>query len=638
MHLAMNDGVSTRTYHPHHDPPHHEAPRHETHRVESRPFRDPGPAHRHLAVAQPAHHVDEVHISQLARRLAEDAGISRPAPKHEEHQQAKMSLSSLWSEVKKVAHDVERSVEHDVSHAVEEARRNPPKEAPHEEKPAPSDSSSGSFWSKVAQSVGNAVHDAEHAAHEVTHDVGQAAHAVVDEAGNVAQAVEHGADRVEHAVAHEAHQVARDVEDVVHRTGHAVAHEARNVEHAVEREARHIGSQVEHVAHRIEHAAANEVHKVEHRVSEGVHVLRQEVIHAYQKTKHAVDRDIASVEHEARRIGHAVEHVAKTVAEHPGAVAMASLEVVGGAAETIGGAALGLVTSETVVGAVIGAAAVVDGASKTGAGIADLASVLNGKIDQVGTHNVLQNMAKQYGGTTGEVVYDTASLGLGFVGGGVSDAKQVAEVVASHGKTAVNIVKAGTKQLQDLTGLGNRWSPSLAFASDGGRVSQVANGIEDAGKDAHVVRATVGNEGQVTEQTSAPVKASEGVDKAGNVSRTPIQKHEVTTYQDFTDRSVVGDNLEGHEVWQHSNLKANGLATKRLSTNASKNNPVIALDKSEHQAINRTQKNIDVTHQTPEENIKTNAEFLRKVGVPKEVVEDITQKALNHARNLLRKE
>ena len=36
---------------------------------------------------------------------------------------------------------------------------------------------------------------------------------------------------------------------------------------------------------------------------------------------------------------------------------------------------------------------------------------------------------------------------------------------------------------------------------------------------------------------------------------TPIKENEVTTYQDFFDRSVIGDGLEGHEVLQNSWLK-----------------------------------------------------------------------------------
>ena len=37
-----------------------------------------------------------------------------------------------------------------------------------------------------------------------------------------------------------------------------------------------------------------------------------------------------------------------------------------------------------------------------------------------------------------------------------------------------------------------------------------------------------------------------------------VRAGELTTYQDFVDRSVVRDNLEGHELWQHANLNENG--------------------------------------------------------------------------------
>jgi hypothetical protein len=69
------------------------------------------------------------------------------------------------------------------------------------------------------------------------------------------------------------------------------------------------------------------------------------------------------------------------------------------------------------------------------------------------------------------------------------------------------------------------------------------------------------------------VKLAKGTGRS--VNKGPIQKNEVATYQDFVNRSVVGDNLEGHEVLQHANLKANGLATERLSTDASKNNQLL---------------------------------------------------------------
>ena len=115
----------------------------------------------------------------------------------------------------------------------------------------------------------------------------------------------------------------------------------------------------------------------------------------------------------------------------------------------------------------------------------------------------------------------------------------------------------------------------------------------------------------------------------------PIQQNEVTTYQDFNDRSVVGDNLEGHELWQHANLKANDLATNRLSTDASKNNPVIALDRDTHVQVNQAQRSIDAANQTPMENIEANTQILRdNPNVPNDQVDVLHDQAVQHANNL----
>lgn len=43
-------------------------------------------------------------------------------------------------------------------------------------------------------------------------------------------------------------------------------------------------------------------------------------------------------------------------------------------------------------------------------------------------------------------------------------------------------------------------------------------------------------------------------------------------------------------MWQNANLEANGIASGRLSTEASKDNPVIALDKATHQQVNAAQR------------------------------------------------
>ncbi|MDR3435273.1 RHS repeat-associated core domain-containing protein [Telmatospirillum sp.] len=123
------------------------------------------------------------------------------------------------------------------------------------------------------------------------------------------------------------------------------------------------------------------------------------------------------------------------------------------------------------------------------------------------------------------------------------------------------------------------------------------------------------------------------VDPLG-LTGAPIQAGEITTYQDFVDRSVVGDNLEGHELWQHANLKANDLATTRLSTPASQNNPVIALDRGVHQQVNSAQRVFDPTTQTPSENIRANADILRDKGAaPSSTIDQLERNAIEHSKS-----
>ena len=113
-----------------------------------------------------------------------------------------------------------------------------------------------------------------------------------------------------------------------------------------------------------------------------------------------------------------------------------------------------------------------------------------------------------------------------------------------------------------------------------------------------------------------------------------LKKGEVTTYQDFVDRSVVGDNLEGHELWQHANMNEHGLTDARLSTPASQKNPVIVLDKSKHAEVNAVQKGSNVRTMTPGENITANAQILHGLNAaPPEAVDAAKKAALEHARN-----
>jgi RHS repeat-associated protein len=115
----------------------------------------------------------------------------------------------------------------------------------------------------------------------------------------------------------------------------------------------------------------------------------------------------------------------------------------------------------------------------------------------------------------------------------------------------------------------------------------------------------------------------------------PVKKNEVTTYESFVERSAVGDGLEGHEIWQHANLNQNGLAATRLSTPASKGNPVIALDKATHVKVNAAQRLLDPRNMTPRENIAANAKILRDLrAAPRNVVDKAEKAALEHAKSL----
>jgi hypothetical protein len=100
-------------------------------------------------------------------------------------------------------------------------------------------------------------------------------------------------------------------------------------------------------------------------------------------------------------------------------------------------------------------------------------------------------------------------------------------------------------------------------------------------------------------------------------------------------RSVVGDNLEGHEIWQQANINEQGLATSRLSGAASGENPVIALRADVHRQVSAAQGAFDPRAQTPVQNIRTGAQILRDLNAaPPRVIDEAEARALQHARSL----
>lgn len=137
-------------------------------------------------------------------------------------------------------------------------------------------------------------------------------------------------------------------------------------------------------------------------------------------------------------------------------------------------------------------------------------------------------------------------------------------------------------------------------------------------------------------QAEAMEKAAAGTTKAARPAPTgPVKSGETMTLEDFKGRSVIGDKLEGHEIWQHANLKSNGLAGERLSTAASKNNPIIVLDQATHAKVTAAQSELSASAMTPIENIKANAEILRSLkAAPSSAINQAEAEAIAHARSL----
>ncbi|HYH47079.1 MAG TPA: polymorphic toxin-type HINT domain-containing protein, partial [Thermoanaerobaculia bacterium] len=124
------------------------------------------------------------------------------------------------------------------------------------------------------------------------------------------------------------------------------------------------------------------------------------------------------------------------------------------------------------------------------------------------------------------------------------------------------------------------------------------------------------------------------VHNCGSRSGRPVASREVTTYEDFMDRSVVGDQLEGHEILQHSILKREGKATTRLSTEASKKNIVIALERGLHKTVTKLQTASRVVNETWLSSIGRNSNILLQVGIARRKVYRAANRAIEHARSI----
>jgi RHS repeat-associated protein len=125
------------------------------------------------------------------------------------------------------------------------------------------------------------------------------------------------------------------------------------------------------------------------------------------------------------------------------------------------------------------------------------------------------------------------------------------------------------------------------------------------------------------------------IDILGQGSEDAVQVNEITTYASFKDRSIIGDNLQGHELWMFANQKAHGAATARLGNAASRNNPVIALDNATHAQISAAQAALDPASMTPLENIDACAAIMRRLNsASPEKIDALQKLAIQHAKSL----
>jgi hypothetical protein len=120
-----------------------------------------------------------------------------------------------------------------------------------------------------------------------------------------------------------------------------------------------------------------------------------------------------------------------------------------------------------------------------------------------------------------------------------------------------------------------------------------------------------------------------------------LRELDIERYGSFSGgKNRKGDALAGHEVLQNAWLKQHGLAGRRGSGSASRDNPALAVGKELHDAIGARQRALGLNDptrlrsMTARENIELNARALREAGVPDHAVQTIVNEAVSHARGL----
>ena len=118
------------------------------------------------------------------------------------------------------------------------------------------------------------------------------------------------------------------------------------------------------------------------------------------------------------------------------------------------------------------------------------------------------------------------------------------------------------------------------------------------------------------------------------LTQPPVKAGERASLEDFRARSVSGDALEGHEIVQHAKLRDQGLAGKRrLSTPASRENPVIALEKQTHAEVTAEQVKQGTKDLPIVKSLRANVKILlEKTEVPRQEIAKLLKDAYAHAK------
>ena len=224
--------------------------------------------------------------------------------------------------------------------------------------------------------------------------------------------------------------------------------------------------------------------------------------------------------------------------------------------------------------------------------------------------------------------------------------------------TSIHPLASNPESSTWLTGANQASADYAAFKAKYGRAAQAAEGaavMKYGGKVGKVVGATLilgavivgskeingtqgedGNFGPDVDNREPLPAQKEKISRLERRGLEPVKPGEVTTFEDFRARSIPGDRLEGHELLQHAILKEEGLAgEKRLSTEASKKNPVIALERDTHLDVNKAQAAAGTKDLPVLESLRTNAKILLESGAAKRrEATKLLEQAIEHAEKL----